>query len=430
MPAAVGPGGATYLWRDGSTSSLAPPSDSIDVVLQNPTQWAIENGTAISYDKLYREQEFVGGACRFIADQIARLPLKRFIAVDDGDAVRDRKSLFARALRKPAPRRTRHALKRSIALDLAVNGNHLEEIVFAKGRMELHAIQWRFVRPKYNEARTRIDGWEIHDQGPGVKPRNLSNFDVIHFALGSTDGLLGISPLEQLGIALRIDRAAAAHQLASLRNGAKMGVVVVIDPTLAKDSGIVESVRHEFQARYSGPPNSGRPFVAGGIDVKTIPQQTLVEAELLNQRRVSREAVSAVTQLPTSFLGDMAKATQNNFKETYRQLFKTTLPAYLDNIAQTFDCHALDEHPHIASEDSYTEFDVSAVLFGDPIERGEAYEHFLGVGALTINDIRELENRAKYDDPIADKPMLKISNYQSADKADDVKSGDAPPPGE
>lgn len=421
MTIAVG-AGQTYLWRDGSTSSLAPPSDAIDVVLQNPTQWAIDNDTAINYDKVYRGHADVGAACRFRAGQLARVRLAAFIKQPKGGAIRDDKSLFAKMLANPAPRRSAHELKRDIELDLCVNGNHLEEIVFTdRGKLELRRIFWSKVRPKFNQARTRVDYWEIHDQPTGTKPRLLSNFEVIHFAAGSTDGPLGVSPLEQLHVAVVVDRAAQAHQLSTLRNGAKMGVVVVIDPVHAKDPELVESVRAEFTSRYAGMANSGRPFVAGGIDIKHVPQQSLVDAELINTQKVSREKVSGVLQVPTLFLGDMGRATMNTYAEAHLQLFKTTLAEPMDSIAGALGAQLIAEHD-VARRNTSASFEATTTLWGDPSTRAKTYRDMLAAGAITIDEIRELEGRELFDEEWARLPMLNLNN-QGNPGTDDAGEG-------
>lgn len=416
MPAAVGIQGEQYLWRDGTTSSLAPPSGTLDQILSQPTQMVVDpSTTAIDFSKIYREQPFIGGPIRFLAGQIARLPLKSYIRPDGEDRQLDRDSLFAQALRRPAPRRSRHAFKRDIALDLLVNANHLEEIVRANGRLYLKRILWRHAKPLLNDARTEVMGWEVWDQGPDAKPRVLSNFDVIHFALGNVDGPLGVSPLAMLQVSVRVDRLAQAHQLATLQNGTRLGVLIKIDPEAKrKVPGIEESVRQEFMARFGGPGGSGKPYVAGGVDVATIPQQTLVEAELIKQRMIGREEAAAVLQLSTMFIGDPSAMTQNNFSEAYRQLFKTTLVEPMDNIVETLDAHLLAEHPDVAPEGAFAEFDASASLYGDPLERAKAYNEFLACGALTIDEIRALENRPQFGEEWAQTAMLGVNNLKPA----------------
>jgi HK97 family phage portal protein len=317
-------------------------------------------------------------------------------------------------------------------VDLWVNGNHLEQIVWGpRGKMHLQRIPWRFVVPELSGSGDYILSWTV--QKPGEEAYSLTNHEVIHFSLGSTTSGIGLSPLEQLGTTVTFDRAAQSYQLHTMRNQARPGVMVSIDPTVYKDVEIRESVREEFTARHAGIRNAGRPFVATGVDLKEVPQQTVVDADLVKQRLVGREEISAVLGIPTLFLGDASKATMNNVDQYHRQLYKTTLAPALDNITETFYAQVILEHPRcVRDESSYVEFDVSAILSGDPLERAQTYRELQAAGALTINETRERENLPQFDADWANEPMLPTNNLQPASRAfeDDPDTSPETPPDE
>lgn len=422
MPVVEGVTGL-YTWRDGSTSTLAPPSDSLDRILQQPTTWAMDPGQTFGFEKIYKTQPFVGAAVRFLAGQFARMPLKSFVKLDSSGAARERDvdSALALALVDPNDRRSAHEFKRDIAMDLWINGNHLEKIILTGEGLKFERILWSQAWPIWNDAYDEIVGWKIIK--PGEPIQVLTQLDVVHFAFGNPSGPLGISPMQQLDWSIQIDRASVAHQLATLKNGAKTGVLLSIDPDRAKDAELRDSIRQEFVLRHSGPGNSGRPFVGGGVEVKQLPQMSMVDAELIKGRIMSREEVSAVFQLPTMFLGDLGKATQNNYSEAYRQLFKTTLAEPFDLVPSQLRSQVILQH-EVAPTGSYVEFDVNGVLFGDPVERATMYAALEKAMAITVNEVRDLENRPRFDNRVFDEPLVAVNNLAPASAAFVENSGD------
>jgi phage portal protein BeeE len=73
---------------------------------------------------------------------------------------------------------------------------------------------------------------------------------------------------------------------------------------------------------YGGPDNAGKPaLLPPGLDWKEV-GHTAVEAALIDQRKVTREEICAIYQIPPPFLGILDRATFNNI-ETLRQVAYT-----------------------------------------------------------------------------------------------------------
>jgi HK97 family phage portal protein len=258
----------------------------------------------------------------------------------------------------------------------------------------------------------------------------LTNFDVVHFTMGNPAGALGISPLLPLGISVRIDQTAQAYQLQMMNNGARLGVLLTLSKDAYRVPEIRESIRQEFTERHVGAANAGKPYVATEVEATTLPQQTAVEADLIKQRLLTREEVSASFQVAGIFLGDSSKATLNNVEQFYKQLYKTSAAPITANICDTLQAQVIEEHAGVAKRLGYTEFDASAILAGDPAERAETYIKMESAGALTINEVRDRENLPQFDATWADEPLLPTNNLQPASLAygesDDEREGSDP----
>jgi HK97 family phage portal protein len=404
-----------YVWPDGSVQSLAPPSQPLGTIVDGSVQ--LIGDRPISYHRLYRTQPWVAAAVHLLQRQTARLPLQTFIPDPDGDDAaynrkRTRDHPLAVVLRRPQPRRSPLDLKAEIMLGLAVQGNHLEEIIRDRPGgvpIGLERIDWRTAKPRLSSDGMRVMQWDITPLGGGPMRRMMPE-DVLHFRWPSPDGPIGVSPLQQLGVTVRSEDAAQRYAASSMRHGGMHGVAVRIAKEYATDEEVIETIRHEVMDR-SGPDRANLPYILGGIEaVDKMPVQTAVEAELINQRKVNREEIAAVYGTPPVLIGDLSHATYSNVSEMHGMLYVTILGPWLSLIAEQLDAQLVQPEPNWAFDGVWAEWSLDEVLKGDTKARMEAYLIGLRAGALTINDIRRKENLPPFADPRADEPLIQTNN--------------------
>lgn len=408
---AVFASGGGYVWPDGSVQSLSPPSQPLGALVNGSVQ--LIGDRPLSFSRLYRTQPWVAAAVHLLQRQAARLPLHTFLP-DGGDAAYNRKRTrdhpLAMLLGAPALRRAPIDFKSELMLGLAVQGNHLERIVRLAGEpVGLERIDWRTVKPLLSTDGMTVVAWEITPFGGGPA-EILGPEDVIHFRWPSPDGPLGVSPLQQLGVTIRSEDAAQRYAASSLRHGGMRGVAIRIADEFAKDTEIRETVRQEV-FDHSGPDRAHRPFVLGGItSVDTLPVQTAVEAELINQRKVNREEIAAVYGVPPVLIGDLTHATYSNVAEMHGMLYVTVIGPWLSLIAEQLHAQLVRPEMRWSIDGVWAEWSLDEVLKGDTKARMEAYLIGLRAGALTINDIRRKENLPPFLDPRADEPLIQTNN--------------------
>lgn len=373
------------------------------------------DGRTVSYGDIYRRQLYVAVMTNKIARQISRLPLKAYRRNRDGDRERLRDDRLAGLLKTPFPRGGPTHLKQAIALPALVHGNSaLRKVRDRPGAppSRLDPIAWGTLR-LHGDRNGPVEVWETSQVG---QPRFIDPDDIVHFAWRGLDGPVGVSPLQQLGVTLSIEDAAQRHQQAMFRNGARPPSAITADREFL---GIDRTERQELMAQlrqdvndiYAGPENSGKPAVLPpGLDWKGI-GHTAVEAALIDQRRLAREEIGAIYDVPPPLVGLLEKSTFNNITELHRMLYVTVLGPWLTLIEETIWAQLIATEPAFRG-DIWVEFDLSEVLKGDTLQRAQAIALQIGYGVLTIDEARDIENRRRFNLPETRVPLYPANNLK------------------
>jgi HK97 family phage portal protein len=409
--------GDQLLTVGGHPTGLSRPSVPLSAFGNGSYGLGLIGGRTVSYAELYRTQIWVAICVHKIARQIGRLPLKAYRRQTKG---RERilTGNLAGLLKRPWDRAGPTHLKQAMALPTLVHGGGLLRKVRGETAGPVMGVQplvWQMMTP-HRAAGGEVEFWESSQ--PGV-PRFLDPEEVIHVGFRGLDGPLGVSPLEQLGVTLAIEDAAQRHQQAMLRNGARPPSALELDKefltAIDRDQRqtMIAGVREDVSLLFAGPENNGRPpILPPGMHWKGI-AHTAVEAELIEQRKLTREEVAACYDIPPPLIGILEYATLANVAEAHRMLYTTILAPWLNLIEETIDAQLIAAEPSIRG-DIYVEFDLSEVLKGDLLQRAQALALQIAHGVLTIDEAREIENRPTFDLPETSRPLYPANNLKPA----------------
>jgi HK97 family phage portal protein len=360
-------------------------------------------GAGVSYTKLYKNQPWVAVLVNKLTRQIARLPLKTYERDSQNAKARVREGLLPMALESPAPRKAPIDLKQWLAFELILHGNSVTRKTRSRAGAPtsgFERMEWAHMEPP----RQGQDFWIYRK--PGDKPKVLQHSDVIHLAWLAPEGDLGVSPLEQLGVTLAIEEAAQRYQAWSFKNSVRPSGAVKLPAGVVLDSETRAEIRADLQRIYAGPENAGRPvLLPGGVEWEPM-SHNAHEAELIEQRKLMREEVAAVYDVPPPMIGILDKATYSNISEQHKMLFTTILAPWLVLIEERLKAQVIDGE----FDGQWVEFELSEVLRGDPVKESVALKTQLQSGVLTINEAREITNRTPIDHPNADRPMVPTNN--------------------
>lgn len=408
----------TQSLRGGSPSTLA--QNSVPFTAGGSITMVDGNLRTVSYAGIYRSQPWVGRACRFTAEQFARLPLHlfRYLDATGNERERDRVHPAAQLLSRPRPRRTGFHLRWDIGLSLAVHGEYVGWLRRRRRGLppyEIWSLDWRCLIPVGQG--DRIYGWRWTGTGvPGLSRGDLILVeDTLHLSYTAPGGGdFGVSPLQQLGVTIRSEDALQRLAEASARNGTRFGAAIILDPKVKSDRVLREGIRQEVDDAHGGLNNAFRSPVLGGgiIDIKPLGEQSAVEAELINQRKVNRDEIAAVSGIPGGILGIYDEVKYSSLKEIHRMLYVTSLGGPLGLVQEGMQAQILNAEPIWDADNRFMEWSYDEVLKGDTKERWETYQLGVNFGGLTLNDVRRKENLPAYKDPRADEPLISANNVR------------------
>lgn len=383
------------------------------------------DGRVVSYQQLYEQQPWVATSVNKLVRQIARLPLYAHRLVEGNRWEGESEPLdlghpLARLLCRPWPRAGELHLKQKAAFPALVHGNAaLAMFRDAAGGppTSLVPLDYRFLTAHCLGGDGEIDVWETSQAG---RPAMLAPEDVLLFAWEGGGGDLGVSPLKQLGTTLRTEDAAQRYQASSFDNGARPSGALVLPQDSRLDADERQELREEIRGQHAGVDQAFKmALLSGGMDWKPF-SHTAVEAELIDQRKLNREEVAAVYDVPAPLIGILDHATYSNVAELHRMLYGMVLGPWLTLIEDTLKAQLIDTYEPWAQEQLYVAFDLTEVLKGDALKEVQAVREAIQTGVMTQNEGRRRLNMSRYDDPAADELLVPTNNLTpvGADPAD------------
>jgi HK97 family phage portal protein len=375
----------------------------------------VGDGKTVSYANIFATQQWVAAAVMRLLTWSARVPLKVYRRTGDDSRRRLRadEHPLAAAIETPWDRAGRVQLVMALLGPLLVHGNSTIRVDEGRsGRIQFATRDWRRMRP-IQVFPSSISGWETDEDGGPAE--TLTADQVLHLAWWSPLGPIGVSPLQQLGVTISVEEAAQRFQRAMLANSARPPSAVTADKEflgIDRDERtlLLQQLREDITTLYAGPENGGRPaLLPPGLDWKAV-GHTAVEAALIEQRRVAREEVAAVYQIPPPMIGILDKATYANITVQREMAYTDALGPPLVLIEEAINAQVI--RALLREPDLYVEFDFAGVLRGDRLKEVQAIREAIGTGVLTPNEGRRALNYPASTDPLADELFMPANNLQ------------------
>lgn len=260
---------------------------------------------------------------------------------------------------------------------------------------ELWPLDWRRVQVfTAGSDMSPVDHYEYHTDAGA--PEVLQPKDVVHLQWWGPEGI-GVSPLEPLRFALGNESAATRYSTQSFTNSVRPSGALITPKRLSQQDRA--EMRQEIEMAHAGAENSGRMLLLdNGLDWKAF-GGSAADSQMVEVRKLNRDEVCAVYDIPPPMVGILDRATFSNIDEQHRMLYQDTLGPWLVLAEQTLGSQLVE--PETGWAGLFCEFLLDDVLRGDIEKRSQAYQRMLQ-GVYTPNELRRAENQARIDHPLAD----------------------------
>lgn len=364
-----------------STSTLKDPSDELVEVLTGGN--STYSGQRVTADSALRVAA-VYACVRVLADTMAALPFNLYRRTDHGREIAREHPLHLILHTLPNEEMTAMDLRVQIMASLLLRGNSFNEVYRTRAGsvgevIPLPADKIRVSR----SARTKRLVFELHDGDVRVIP----NKRMWRVAGLGTNGIIGLSPVGLMRESIGIAMATEEHAARMFSNGAKPGGILEHPGQLSPDAQklLIES----WNQAYQGTKNVNKVAVLQeGMKWHQI-GMTAEDAQFIESRKYERSQIAGIFGVPPHMIADLEKATFSNIEHQSIQFVVFSLLPWMRRIEQTVTRDLL-----LPSEraEYYAEHNAEGLLRGDSQARSEFYKNLFNTGAISINDLRRLEN--------------------------------------
>lgn len=317
---------------------------------------------------------------RVLSETFAVLPFCLYRQRVDGG--RDRVTdhwLYRLLAKRPNDWQTPFEWREMMMGHLCLRGNAFNELV-ADGAGQVTDLLP--IHPDQIKAQ-RLDSGDFNylvTMSDGTK-RTLSRGQVWHIRGLSSDGVVGLNPIEVATDVLGLGVAAQTYGARFFANDAKPGGWIELPGKFADDAGR-NSFKGQWKAAQSGANRGNTAVLESGMKYHELTLNNS-DAQFLESRKFSRSEIASMFRVPPHLIGDLEKATFSNIEQQSLDFVIHTMTPWAERWESSIETFlAFDD------EGLEVEFDFSALLRGDRAAR-QLYLHGMVLdGILTRNEAR------------------------------------------
>jgi HK97 family phage portal protein len=226
-------------------------------------------------------------------------------------------------------------------------------------------------------------GYDVRGEYDQVR---LRPDQVLHIHGLGFDGVVGYSPVQMAARSMGIGIAQDAFGAAFYANGTVFGAVAEMPG--AMNGPQMAATEAELNGSRKGPDNA--------FKFKVAPQGTklhqlsmpMTDAQFLESRKFSVTEVARWYGVPPHKIADLDRSTNNNIEHQGIEFVTDAIVPWAVRLEQETNVKLFGAR---AQGRVYTKLMVNALMRGDAKSRSEFYRTMTQIGAMSINEVRELE---------------------------------------
>jgi HK97 family phage portal protein len=227
-----------------------------------------------------------------------------------------------------------------------------------------------------------------------------TTFDILHIRGLGFDGLQGWSIIRQLADLLDRSHSEARYQLKMLKNGVRPSGILKAPSSLTDEAS--KKMKRRWQGAYGGIDNAGgTPVLEEGLEWQSI-SLSAADAQLLEQRRFTREEWAMVLSLPAQMLhaGQGSGMHYDSAAMDMTYFAQISVAPHCSRITRALHHDAelpWNYTPGAPGARLFPKFDLDALSEADPTTRFENYKLARDGRWMTQNEPRRREGMPALD---------------------------------
>lgn len=335
-----------------------------------------------------------------ISQSIACMPIKYYTG-DNNTQTNINPAILA--LRNPHSNLTSFTYNEILIGSALIYGNGYAYIYRSQGKIELTPLHTPDVEPFIYDD-------ELFYQVKGIKTA-IPSSDMIHlrgFGLDLKEGLSALDYHRQtLGLALSSQK----ESINFYAKGAKIDGVIEMPG--AANQVLKDNIQKEFEKKYSGVnATSHTPIIDAGMKYTPI-GMSASDAKYIESNSFSANEIATIFGVPAPMINQLERATHANIEQLSIDFVRYCLMPWVSKLEQEYYNKLLSTR----EQKGYFKFNVNSLMRGDSKTRAEFYRIMYNTSAMTINEIRALEELDKVEGgdevmlPLNMIPMSKSDEY-------------------
>ena len=348
---------------------------------------------------------------RVLSETFAVLPFKLYRNRADGgrDCVTDH-WLYRLFSKRPNDFQTPFEWREMLQGHLCLRGNAFNEMIFDNSGQITDMLPVHPDRIQAQQTTTGDYNYIITDLNG--QRRQVSRGSVWHLRGLSSDGLVGMSPVELAADVLGLGIAAQTYGARFFANDAKPGGWLEMTGRFA-DNEAKEDFRRSWQEAQGGKNRGKTAILPPGMKYHELAMSNN-DAQFLETRKFSRSEIASLFRIPPHMIGDLEKATFSNIEQQSLDFVIHTMTPWAERWESSIESVLLLS----GDADLEVEFDFANLLRGDRTARALFLKAGINDGWMTRNEARISEGMNPIDgldEPLRPLNMVENNAHEVAD---------------
>jgi HK97 family phage portal protein len=350
-------------------------------------------------------------ACvRVIATTLASLPVHVYERVGAGRERADGHPLARLLHEQPNPEMTAFSFVEGLQAQISNTGKAFAEIVYnRKGEVaELWPVAPGKCVPR-RDGKTKKLEYYFPETGDTLPP-----WKILHIPGLSFDGVNSLSPVglfkQSFGLGLAVEQYGSLF----FGQGTHIGAFMEYPGKLSEQA--YTRLKAELDANYRGIKNShGVIVLEDGMKYSPIGMK-MEEIQFIESRKFTATEMARIHGVPPHLIADLEHATFSNIEEQGIEAVVYAFRPWAARWEQSLNARLLAPSER---QRYYIKFELDGLLRGNAKSRLESYRIGREIGLYSANEIRQMEDMNRREDPGGDSYMEPLNMKSSKDREDE-----------